>query len=172
MTSVAARKRAHKAARRLKPAAPRHAKVEPQPKPAKPPPVDRDGLEWLQRKKRLTAQQHLTALTYRKAYRDAGEVGLRSCLNDQPRGGGGDHMACAIVASADAKAWLAHVRGKVLAGQVDMLTVMDGVCGSGRTLRELAGGNDRKAAELEAILKVALDLVWLSARVEELRWAA
>jgi hypothetical protein len=47
----------------------------------------------------------------------------------------------------------------VLRGQVDMLTVMDGVCGQGYTLRYLAGGDKHRAAELLVALRLALDML-------------
>ena len=58
-----------------------------------------------------------------------------------------------------AKRELFVMRWQVLGGQTDMLTVMDGVCAGGMTLRKLGGGGDRKALALEAVLMVALDLV-------------
>lgn len=161
MTSHAAKRRAHKASRRLVPIAPRRAKAETTdtPKP-KPQPQDRDGLDWLIRKKRLRPDQIQTAQAYRAAFRDAGGVSLRSCLDDTPGGGSGSGgLACAMAHAVDGPAWLQHVRWTILAGQGDMITVMDGVCGAGATLISIARGNDRRAGELEAVLKVALDLV-------------
>ena len=87
--------------------------------------------------------------------RDAGGVSIRSCIDDSATGGGTApwlRLQAAYVATAASKAWVEEMRQDVLRGQVDMLTVMDGVCGAGRTLRELAGGNDRRAGELEAVL--------------------
>lgn len=163
MTSVAERKRAKKAARRVEPAKPRHIVGDREPKIAKadPPPKDRDGLLWLIKKRRLTPEQQRTAMTWRNAVRDATGVSIKSCI-DVTAGGGGaswDRLQAAYVASTAAQMWLDEQRRTVLRGQVDMLTVLDGVCGAGQTLRELAGGDDRRAQVLEGILNVALDLV-------------
>lgn len=165
MTSQAERARLKKQARKISPVAPRHAPADPN-KPRTvanlPPPQDRDGLLWLIKKKRLTTSQIQVAKTWRDAVRDAGGVSIRSCIDDTASGGGGPawhRLQAAYVAASASKTWLEHMRHDVLRGQVDMLTVMDGVCSAGRTLRELAGGNDRRAGELEAVLRVALDLL-------------
>lgn len=165
MTSKAERARQKRASRKIAPVAPRHAPADPNapPKVAKlPPPQDRDGLLWLIKKKRLTPTQISTAKQWRDAVRDAQGVSIRSCIDDSASGVGSApwlRLQSAYVASAASKAWLEQARSEILRGQVDMLTVMDGVCGAGRTLRELTGGNDRRAGELEAVLKVALDLI-------------
>ena len=166
MTSKAERARQKRTSRKIAPAAPRHAPADPN-APLKvsqlPPPQDRDGLLWLIKKRRLTATQIATAKQWRDAVRDAGGVSIRSCIDDSSTGGGSApwlRLQAAYVASAASKTWLEQMRHDVLRGQVDMLTVMDGVCGAGRTLRELAGGNDRRAGELEAVLRVALDVLF------------
>lgn len=164
MTSKAERVRQKRDARKVSPAAPRHAPADPS-KPRAvtnlPPPQDRDGLLWLIKKKRLNTAQIQVAKTWRDAVRDAGGVSIRSCIDDTATGSGGpawQRLQAAVAAASASKAWLEHMRQDILCGQIDMLTVMDGVCGAGRTLRELAGGNDRRAGELEAVLRVALDL--------------
>jgi hypothetical protein len=60
---------------------------------------------------------------------------------------------------ADKKLQLWVIRNHTLGGQGDLITVMDGVCGQGWTLRYLAGGNQVRAAELEQALRIALDLM-------------
>lgn len=166
MTSKAERARIKKEARKVAPVAPRHAPAEKVVNVSKlPPPKDRDGLVWLIQKKRLTPEQQRTAKTWRDAARDATGVSIKSCIDDTASGSGGpawQRLQAAYVATAASKAWLDQMRREVLRGQVDMLTVMDGVCGAGHTLRDLAGGNDRRAGELEAVLRVALDVLVLS----------
>lgn len=154
MTSQAERTRIKKQSRRIAPVARRTVTNLP-------PPQDRDGLLWLIKKKGLTLAQIQAAKVWRDAVRNAGGVSIRSCINDAaPRGDGAawQRLQAAYVGASASKAWLEHMRQDVLRGQVDMLTVMDGVCGAGRTLRELAGGHDRRAGGMEAVLRVALDL--------------
>ena len=57
------------------------------------------------------------------------------------------------------------IRHQILAGQYDMLTALDGVCGVGHTLREL-GKTQARAIALEQALMCALDLIarWLDTR--------
>ncbi|WP_337186594.1 hypothetical protein [Phenylobacterium sp.] len=125
--------------------------------PAKTEPEMRDGLQWLIDKGRLTAAQRVVAGRYRDGYRDAGEVSTRSCL-DASVGGGGVALS-PVEAMSDARRQMFVWRYAVLRGQVDMLTVLDGVCGAGHTVRYLAGGDQGRARELEAVLKVALDML-------------
>jgi hypothetical protein len=129
----------------------------------------RDGLEWLAAKKRLSAEQLAEGFRYRGLFRDAGPVAMRSCL-DVGAGGGSagpkGYVDIVLVASADARAELDLIRALVLRGQSEMLTVMDGVCGLGWTVRALAGGDQGRARELEALLRAALDQViaWRGAK--------
>ncbi|HEY3694078.1 hypothetical protein [Phenylobacterium sp.] len=124
------------------------------------PPADRDGLVWLGEKKRLTPDQLKAAFHYRDAFRDAGEVSLKSALDVGVGGGGyGPATPSPLVSLTTARRALLVIRYQVLRGQVDMLTVMDGVCGAGHTLRGLAGGDKHRARDLEILLKAALDQV-------------
>lgn len=120
----------------------------------------RDGLAWLIKKGRLTLAQAREALLYREGFRDAGEVAMRSSLEVGVCGGQPSGLPnAAVFAMTKARQELALSRYKVLRGQVDMLTVMDGVCGHGYTLRHLAGGDHHRAAELEVALRIALDVL-------------
>ena len=88
---------------------------------------------------------------------------MRSCLSDEVRGSGSGRPPDYNARKVDAVRQLAALRTQALAGHQQMIEVMDGVCGGGLTLRELAGGEERAAGRLEAVLMVALDLVtaWL-----------
>lgn len=125
--------------------------------------LDRDGLDWLKRKGRLTPRRTQAAELYRRAFRNADGPSVKSCL-DVTVGGGTGRVEAVLVGSAAAKRELFALRWVVLGGQEDLLTVCDAVCGVGHTLRALAGddGSDRskrRQAALEAVLMVALDLI-------------
>lgn len=134
-------------------------------------PSDRDGLLWLAKKKRLKHLQVQEGLYYRGLYRRGSTDGgtIRSCLDVRVGGGsgqgglplGGDFN------DAQSKLELFVVRQIVLHGQVDVLTVMDGVCGLGHSVRFLAGGDQMRAAQLEAVLRVALDQMASNRKVKE-----
>lgn len=136
-------------------------------KPA--PAEDRDGIEWLARKGRLTPRQRAAAEYARRVIRaaeTADGASLKSCLDVSVGGGASGLTLRPAEASASAKRELFTMRWLWLGGQSDLLTVVDGVCGKGQTLRQLAGeeGADsskimRRATVLEAVLKVALDLI-------------
>lgn len=131
----------------------------------RPEPADRDGLDWLARKGRLSPARRAAADYYRSVLRDAGDEVIKSCLNVTVGGPGvPGAVEAGAAGTADAKRELFRLRWVVLGGQADLHTVMDGVCGAGHTLRQLAGeGSDdqvkQRAKVLEAILMVALDLV-------------
>jgi len=121
------------------------------------------GLEWLAKKGRITAAQRQAGEAYGAAFRRAG-AGARigSTLAVQPGGGaaGGPSLAL-VLARAEgrlrAEEALAAMRGRLF-GQGDLVSVCDQVCGRELTPRE-AGGGDREALRIEAVLKVALDLL-------------
>lgn len=127
-------------------------------------PQDRDGLLWLISRNRLTPPRARAAKAYRQDFREASSAGptLKSCLD--VREGYGKGLPASgptgeVIYALDAQRSLFRKRFAVLRGQADLLDVLDGVCGRGLTLRELAGGNGHKAASLETLLKVALDLL-------------
>jgi hypothetical protein len=119
----------------------------------------RDGLVWLIRKGKLSPARQRGAGIYREAYREPQEGAMRSCLNDDVRGSGNGRPPDYNAGKIDAARRLAAMRNVALAGHEGMIAVMDGVCGGGLTLRELAGGEERAAGRLEAVLMVALDLI-------------
>lgn len=124
---------------------------------------DRDGLDWLARKGRLTPARKAAGLHYRDALRDAGGAMIKSSL-DIREGGASSTGEARLAEVTEAKRELFVLRWVVLGGQGDLLTVMDGVCGVGHTLRQLAEGSTPdqvkdRAKVLEAVLMVGLDLV-------------
>lgn len=137
-----------------------------------PEPADRDGLVWLRQHKRLSGAQAQIGLAYRELFRhvvDMGGAPLGSNLEALLAGGGGSGGGAigpggGVYVAAAARAELFRVRWIVLGGQIDLHTVMDGVCGLAHTVRYLAGGNQVRAAQLEAALRIALDLLIADAR--------
>lgn len=131
---------------------------------APPPPKKaevRDGLAWLVKKRRLNEAQAVEAAKYRLGFRDdGGEVeGVKSCLEIGIGGGGEGGRQAALAAMSDARRDYLLIVGSVLWHDPQLTAVMDGVCGRGYTLSYLAGNNHHKAAELETMLKTALNLV-------------
>lgn len=121
------------------------------------------GLEWLAKKGRLTPQQAQAGLKYGECWRLArAEARLASTLEAQPGDGAwGGRPLPALLQQAErrqqAAAQLARYRSRLMAQQ-DLIGACDRVCGEELTPREAAGG-EREAGRLEAVLKVALDLL-------------
>jgi hypothetical protein len=121
------------------------------------------GLEWLARKGRITAAQAEAGARYGASFRRANLTGsIGSTLEVQPGAGqpGGPPLAMLLKLAAgrqQAEARLATYRRRLL-GQTDLIAACDRVCGDELTPREAAGG-EREAARLEAVLKVALDIL-------------
>lgn len=177
MASVS-QKRGRKEHRRLNPAKPRRPKVEDAAKVVKvakvkevAEPSDRDGLLWLHKKRRITAAQAREGLHYRDLFRSAaaGEAPIPSNIPTGKVGGGqqGGLPFSDGFTDAAAKLALFVVQWHVLLGQEDLLIVMNGVCGVGHTVRFLAGDNQLRAAQLEAALRIALDMMIASRKAKE-----
>lgn len=120
------------------------------------------GLEWLARKGRLSPAQKAAGERYRDAYLFAqATVSLGSTLEVQPGMSAGGPALNAILARADrrqaAAAKLALYRRR-LGDHPGLIAACDLVCGRELTPRE-AGGGEREALKLEAVLGVALDLL-------------
>lgn len=140
--------------------------------PASVEPNDKDGVEWLHKKKRLSFVQAQKALWYRELMK-RGSMGasIKSCLASAESGGGGSNngglpMGGSYVDSA-AQLELFVVRSMILHNEPDLLTVMDGVCGLGHTVRYLAGGDQLRAAQLEAALRIALNMLIANDKAKE-----
>lgn len=120
------------------------------------------GLDWLAAKGRIGAEAKAAGERYGWAYRRVKlEKAIPSTLDQRIRG--------EFVAPSLEEA-LAHGEGTELAkrklvefrrrlsGQADLVAACDLICGEEKTPREAAGG-ERDATRLEAVLKVALDLL-------------
>jgi hypothetical protein len=120
----------------------------------------RDGLVWLIRKNRINPRQRIAAAAYRQAYREPQPGAIRSHLDDAQGSGGhtGNPPDC-NAAFYDAQVRLKSYRTEALQDHGDMISVMDAVAGNGLTFTELSPKDYRQAERLEAILKIALDLM-------------
>ena len=125
------------------------------------------GLAWLAGKGRITERQRAAGEAYGEAYRrSSAEQSIGSTLEVQPGGGlsGGPPLSVVLRMAhgrRHAQARLAAMRQRLF-GQSDLVTVCDLICGREKTPRE-AGGGDREALRLEAVLKVALDILAMAA---------
>jgi hypothetical protein len=121
------------------------------------------GLDWLAKKGRITPAQRRAGEAYGAAFRRAQAApSIGSTLEVQPSGGlaAGPSLAQILKQAAGrarAVEELAAMRARLF-GQGDLVHVCDLVCGRELTPRE-AGGCDRDALRIEAVLKVALDLL-------------
>jgi hypothetical protein len=164
MTSKAAKKRTKQAQRRNQPVQPRASvttatvTAEPEPKRTK------TGIEWMVAKKRLSQRQAKAGAKYGLHFRMAEVDGLdplRSCLNDDPRGGGGVALLSRPVALTGARTDLLAAR-QALAFHVEMIAACDLICGRGFTPWEVVQkgkGAQRDAERIQITLGVALDLL-------------
>ncbi len=121
------------------------------------------GLDFLAGKGRIDAAAKAAGERYGSAYRRVKlEKPIRSTLDTRPgRGAPPTAPLAEIVAHGEgteaARRKLAAFRAR-LSGQADLVAACDLVCGEEKTPREAAGG-DRDAGRLEAVLKVALDIL-------------
>lgn len=122
-----------------------------------------DGLAYLARKGRISAKALAAGHVYGEAFRGARrEASIPSTLDERlGLGGSGGPTLPTVLARAaraeQARMQLMRLRAR-LCGQADLVAACDAICGEEKTPRE-AGGNDREALRIEALLKVALDLL-------------
>ena len=123
------------------------------------------GLEWLAGKGRISARQQAAGEAYGALWRRVGDgPALGSSWEAQPGGGGtaaGPSLGLLLKLArgrARAGAELGEMRARLF-GQSDLVSVCDLICGQDLTPREAAGGAQVEAARIEAVLKVALDLL-------------
>ncbi len=121
------------------------------------------GLEWLSHKGRISAAQRAAGEAYGACYRRVGAgAHIGSTLEVQPSGGlaAGPSLGMLLKQAAGrqrAEAELRQMRERLFV-QSDLVSVCDLVCGQELTPRE-AGGGEREGLRIEAVLKVALDLL-------------
>ncbi|HSV04011.1 MAG TPA: hypothetical protein VLI41_12480 [Phenylobacterium sp.] len=120
------------------------------------------GLDWLARKGRISEAQKAAGLRYGEAFRIAQPMlSIGSTLEVQPGMGGAGLALKALIDLAgrrqQAQAKLAMYRRR-LGDQPDLVQACDLVCGRELTPRE-AGGGERDGIRVEAVLRVALDLL-------------
>ncbi|WP_309089727.1 hypothetical protein [Phenylobacterium sp.] len=122
------------------------------------------GLEWLLRKGRLSVAEAAAGERYGQAYRRAKlDPAIPSTLEVQAQtafsaaGPSLKHLVARAHGTAQASELLAGYRRRLLM-QPDLIGACDEICGEERTPREAAGG-DRDGARLEAVLKVALNIL-------------
>ena len=121
------------------------------------------GLEWLLKKGRISERQKAAGERYGACWRRAGSTpSMGSTLEVQPSGGVAAGMSLALLLKQSAGRLRAEQEltgfRERLFGQSDLVSVCDLICGQELTPRE-AGGGDRDAARIEAVLKVALDIL-------------
>ncbi|MBU1377210.1 MAG: hypothetical protein KKE02_09965 [Alphaproteobacteria bacterium] len=120
------------------------------------------GLEWLSSKGRIDAAGKAAGERYGWAYRRAKlEKPIPSTLDDRVRGPFVTPSIEAVIAHGAgtelARRKLGELRRRLLR-QTDLVAACDLICGEEKTPREAATG-EREAARLEAVLKVALDIL-------------
>ena len=121
------------------------------------------GLDFLAGKGRIDATAKAAGERYGWAYRRAKlETSIRSTLDVKPGRGAAPAAPLAEIISRGegtelARRKLAEFRAR-LSRQADLVAACDLICGEEKTPREAAGG-ERDAGRLEAVLKVALDLL-------------
>ena len=122
------------------------------------------GLDWLAGKGRISARQQAAGEAYGALWRRVGDgPALGSSWEAQPGGGtaAGPSLGMLLkLARGRARAGveLGEMRARLF-GQSDLVCVCDMICGQDLTPREAAGGAQVEAARIEAVLKVALDLL-------------
>jgi hypothetical protein len=123
----------------------------------------RHGLLWLIQKGRLTPLRKIAGQRWSDDYSLTRADGLRSCLNDNVRGGGPDDLRADEKHAAAAQR-LDRARQAIVhaTGSPRLADLLDAVCGRGETLRSLTGGDKDRAALLEVELGVALDMAAVS----------
>lgn len=120
------------------------------------------GLEWLAAKGRIDAAAKAAGERYGWVYRRVkSEKPIPSTLAERVRGAFVTPDVAEVLAHGEgtehARRRLGEFRRRLLR-QPDLVAACDLVCGEEKTPREAAGG-DRDAGRLEAVLKVALDIL-------------
>jgi len=126
------------------------------------------GLDWLAGKGRISSRQRAAGERYGELYRRAAACpSIGSTLEAQPGGGlsAGPSLGLVLKLAEGrrrAQSELTACRERLFR-QSDLVSVCDLICGQELTPRE-AGGGEREALRIEAVLKVALDILAMAIR--------
>lgn len=131
----------------------------------------RDGWKWLISRKpaRLSPTQIATGDRYATLYAAANRDGLSTSANDNM--GGGERTPQQVKAAAERRhaqrqaIEAIHVHIARSTGSGRLASLLEAVCGTGETPRQLAGGDDRKTAAVEVELRLALDMAAVAFRM-------
>lgn len=121
------------------------------------------GLEWLAGRGRISGPARAVGEQYGHAWRRVRlEAQIPCSLAVTPGGGRAtapplDRVLAHAEGTARARTLLGRLRAR-LSHHPDLVAACDAICGEEKTPREAAAG-DREAGRLEAVLKVALDLM-------------
>lgn len=121
----------------------------------------RDGWAWLRARAALAPEQRDTGDRWGWDYAETRGDGMKSCLNDAVRGATSSDPA---TRKYDAAKRLSEARRHIrhATGGERLADILDAVCGRGETVREMAGGDDRKTMCLTTEAKIALDMAAVS----------
>lgn len=119
---------------------------------------------WLVEKKRLTGDRRRAAEAWAADYSLVRSDGLKSCLNDNAKGGSDGPSQQFIERKAAARWRLdrAHKHLNSATGSSRLANLIDAVCGRGDNIRALAGGNQTAAERMEAEMMIGLDMACVS----------
>lgn len=121
----------------------------------------RDGWAWLRAKANLTPAQRDTGDRWSWDYAETRTDGVKSCLSE------GVHGAVATDPAERKHDAAKRINGarkhiRLATGDERLADLLDAVCGRGETVREMAGGDDRKALYLTAEARIALNMAAVS----------
>lgn len=123
----------------------------------------RHGMIWLIEKKRLSGDRRRAAESWAADYSLVRSDGLKSCLNDNAKGGDGPSQQ--FIERKAAARWRldrAHKHLNSATGSSRLANLIDAVCGRGDNIRALAGGNQTAAERMEAEMMIGLDMACVS----------
>lgn len=120
----------------------------------------RDGYLWLRRKGKIIGSRAEAGDKLREHFSDA-DSPIRSCINDQPGGGGGDATPSAAYSYArfELDGLKDHIRSAVGSHRASYLySLLEAIVGRGETVRSITGNKDRDGDRVVVELCGALDM--------------
>lgn len=120
----------------------------------------RDGYIWLRRKGKIIGSRAEAGEKLREHFANA-ESPLRSCINDQPGGGGGNASPSEAygLARFELDGLKGHMKSAVGSGRASYLyALLEAVVGRGETIRQITGNKDREGERVVVELCCALDM--------------